>query len=329
MASSWEKMFENQLRIQKQFERLLPNMRYLESIKKNYALWDSIAKPHLDLVNRLNSFNHIIDSPSILQIEKMTASITNILPDYSGMFLVSSSILEAYKHSVFIIPDYLNEFTKANERLLNSTNMFSSELETLKNIDFQSPIIFDNLPELLISPVVSGTAHFQTLKDLNFYDIELSKDSEEEYSGVIEKNCSIAEEKIENANKEWIVLLQGAEISLSSRNPDKVRHTITSLRELMTQILHHFAPDADIQKMYSDQKYYHNGRPTRRTRIEYILTQKYGNTSLAKIIDKDITACLELFNLYQEGTHKIVSTLGDDELLFILKRTKLLIEQLI
>jgi len=329
MALAWEEMFENQIRMQKQFERLLPNMSYLESITKNHALWDSIAKPHQDLVNQLNIFNHLIESPAILKIKKMTSSIKDILPAYSETFLLSSSILEVYKHSQFLIPEYLHDFTSANELLLNSTNVFSSELEVLTNINFKSPIIFDNLPELLISPVLSGSAHFQALKDLNFYDIEISDESEEEYNEVIEENCSIAESKIESANKEWIILLQGAEISLSSRNPDKVRHTITSLRELMTQILHHFAPDAVLKETYSDQKYYHDGKPTRRARIEYILTQKYGNTSLVKIIDTDIIACLELFNLYQSGTHKIISTLGDDELLFILKRTKLLIEQLI
>jgi len=329
MSSSWEKMFENQRRMLKQFERLLPNMDYMKSIQKNYALWDGIAMPHQDLVNKLNSFQHLIDSPAISQIEKIAASITNILPAYSETFLLSSSVLEAYKHSSFSIPNYLQDFATTNELLLKSTISFSLELEALTNIDFQSPIIFDNLPELLISPVVSGSAHFQALKDLNFYDVEISEDSEEEYTEIISENCSVAEKKIKKTNKDWLVLLQGAEVSLSSRNPDKVRHTITSLRELMTQILHHFAPDAEIQKHYLDKKYYHDGKPKRRTRIDYILTQKYGNTSLVKIIDKDIEACIELFNLYQEGTHKIVSTLGDEELLFILKRTKLLIEQLI
>ena len=114
-----------------------------------------------------------------------------------------------------------------------------------------------------------------------------------------------------------------------SKNPDKVRHTITSLRELITQILHTSAPDNELKQKYTEPKYYYNGKPTRRTRIEYILFNKYSNSSLVDIIDKDIVAILEMFNLFQEGTHKVVSSLSDDELKFILKRTILLIEQLL
>ena len=232
---------------------------------------DSIVKPHQDLVAQLQSFNHLIESPAMVQIQQMASSIKNILPNYSESFLLSSSVFEAYKHTAFVIPDYLKEFTLANKSILDSTKLLSTKLEALTNVDFENPVIFDNIPDLLLSPILSGSAHFQTLKNLNYYDLDIYEESEEDYTKIIDENCSLADRKIETVNKDWLILLKGAEYSLSSKNPDKVRHAITSLRELMTQILHQFAPDAEVEKEFTAPKYYHNGRPTRRTRLQFIL----------------------------------------------------------
>jgi len=196
-------------------------------------------------------------------------------------------------------------------------------------LKIKPPILFDTLPDYLIAPVMSGSSHFQVLKSLNYIDTSVEDETEEEYFDAVSYNCSMAEKKIGSANQNWIVLLNGAEQSFLSKNPDKVRHTITSLRELITQILHTYAPDNELKLKYTDQKYYHQGKPTRRTRIEYILCTKYSNSALLDIVDKDIVAILEMFNLFQKGTHTVVSSLSDEELKFILKRTKLLIEQLI
>lgn len=326
---SWKKMLANQLRIQEQFKKLLPDMSYMESIQRNFKMMERIVNPHKDLIAQFNKFDHLIQSPALSQIEQLTKAVNQFLPQYSASFLLSSSVLEAYRHTNIAIPDYFADLAIISKSLIDSTNLFSSELEKLNYEYFKIPLFFDNIPSFLIAPVISGSAHFQVLKNLNYIDIEVNEESEEEYYEIVDYNCSVAETKIKAVNGDWLVLLHGAEQSLTSRNPDKVRHTITSLRELLTQVLHLRAPDNDIKRSFPDPKYYHDGRPTRRTRIEYILVKKYDNTSLLEIIDKDIAAILELFNLYQEGTHKIVASLNDEELLFILKRTKLLIEQLI
>ncbi len=326
---SWGRMLEEQRRILKQFQSLLPDKSYMKSIQRNFEMMEKIVNPHKALMAQLSEFTHLIQSSALSQIEQLTNAVTKVLPQYSESFLLSSSVLEAYRHSNIVIPDYFLDLANINQPLIDFTNLLSTELEKLNYDYFNKPLFFDNIPSLLIAPIISGSAHFQVLKNLNYIDVEFNEESEEEYYEIVDENCSNAEKKIEATNGDWLVLLHGAEQSLVSRNPDKVRHTITSLRELITQVLHKFAPDLDINRMFPDPKYYHDGKPTRRARIEYILVTKYNNTSLVEIIDKDTSAILELFNLYQEGTHKIVTSLTDDELLFILKRTKLLIEQLI
>jgi hypothetical protein len=329
MASNWDRMLEQQEKLQKQFSNLLPDTTYLDAISKNFAFMDNIVKTHQGLITQALKFDSIYNSPSFIALQQMTTTIADILPKYNEAFLVSSSMFEAFNHTRWTIPEYLNGFPSLNDAILNSTKSFTTEIESLTKIEFPASQIFDSLPASIINPVVSGSAHLHVLKDLDYYDTEIPQEYEDEYSEVIEANCDLAESKILDTNKDWLVLLEGAEYSLVSKNPDKVRHTITSLRELMTQILHHFAPDEIIKKEYTDPSCYHNGRPTRKTRLNYILTQKYGNASLLSLLDADITACMELFNLYQKGTHKIVSNLSEEELVFILKRTKLLIEQLI
>ncbi|MCP4552895.1 MAG: hypothetical protein GY834_12830 [Bacteroidetes bacterium] len=326
---SWEKMLEQQRKMQEQFQKLLPDTSYMKPIQRNFEVIEKIIHPHRDLIEHFSKFDHLVQSPALAQIEQLNNAIQQSLPQYSHIFLLSSSVFEAYRYANISIPDTLVDLAQINTPLIDSTNLLSSELERLNDEYLNAPIIFDNIPNMLIAPVISGSAHFQVLKNLNYIDVEINEESEEEYLEIVDESCSIADAKIEEMNSDWSILLHGAEQSFASRNPDKVRHTITSLRELITQILHVCAPDDDIKETYPDAKYYDKGKPTRRTRIRYILSRKYSNTSLAEIIEKDIAAILELFKLYQAGTHKVISSLNDDELLFILKRTKLLIEQLI
>ena len=116
---------------------------------------------------------------------------------------------------------------------------------------------------------------------------------------------------------------------MKSNNPDKVRHTIASLRELLTAILHRFSPDDQVRTSLPDEKWYHEGKPTRRARLHFILQRKHASTLLLDFLDKDIEATLELFELYQRGTHQIVSNVSPDEVAFVLARSKVLIGELI
>jgi hypothetical protein len=116
---------------------------------------------------------------------------------------------------------------------------------------------------------------------------------------------------------------------MRSTNPDKVRHATTSLRELLTQVLHSGAPDIAVEAELKDPRWYSNGRPTRKARIYFILTQKYGDDILLDFLEKDIEAIESLFSLLHKGTHEVASSIGGDDLAFIVKRVRLTICQLL
>jgi len=327
--TSLERMIQQQKDLELKFTRLIPDMSYMESIRNNFELMKRITKPHQDLIAEFSKFNNLHNSPVFRQIKELSNTVNNTLPKYSNDFLLSSSMLEVYRHSIVTVPNLFKEFRIQNQTLIDSTKQLSSAFEKISIDIIKPPILFDTLPDYLIAPVMSGSSHFQILKSLNYIDTSVEDEIEEEYFEAISDNCSMAEKKIRSANQDWLVLLNGAEQSFLSRNPDKVRHTITSLRELITQILHVYAPDNELKQKYTDPKYYYQGNPTRRARIKYILYTKYSNSALLDILDKDILATLAMFDLFQNGTHTVVSPLSDEELKFILKRTKLLIEQLI
>jgi predicted pPIWI-associating nuclease len=114
-------------------------------------------------------------------------------------------------------------------------------------------------------------------------------------------------------------LWRGARMISVSTNPDKTRYASVSLRELMTQVLHILAPDAEIRRWTSDPRYFHNGKPTREIRLLYIC-QPIANGALSDFIRADIRSVIALGNVLQEGTHGIDADFSALELRLIFNR---------
>jgi hypothetical protein len=115
-------------------------------------------------------------------------------------------------------------------------------------------------------------------------------------------------------------LWNGAWESLRSSNPDKIRHTLVSARELVTQVLHKLSPDPefaawDTGKQYCDDR----GRPTRRGRLMFIYS-RIQSDPLRNFINAEINASLQLVDLFQAGTHTVDLPFTDEQLEVILRK---------
>jgi hypothetical protein len=97
-------------------------------------------------------------------------------------------------------------------------------------------------------------------------------------------------------------LWRGAVQAAASDNPDKLRHAITSLRELFTQVMHRLAPDADLAAWSTDSRHYDKDRRTRRARLLYILTG-LDHEPFTEFLETDIESMLKLIRAFQGGTH--------------------------
>jgi len=108
-------------------------------------------------------------------------------------------------------------------------------------------------------------------------------------------------------------MLRGAVRSLSSQNPERVRHFSVSMRELFTQVIHRLAPGEEIKKWSTNESDYHNGKPTRSARIRYIC-REINQAPFEDFVRFDVRSISELLNLFQEGTHTPKSTYTEGQL---------------
>ena len=96
----------------------------------------------------------------------------------------------------------------------------------------------------------------------------------------------------------------GALFSLSPRNPEAARHFCTSARELLTEILERFAPDDEVKSNLPDCELTPQGKPTRRAKIRFFLhRQGVSDDAAADFVEKDMDNVVQLFRVFNDGTH--------------------------
>ena len=116
---------------------------------------------------------------------------------------------------------------------------------------------------------------------------------------------------------------RGAIYSLNPKNPDAARHFCTSAREIITQILEIQAPDSDVVSLLSDCAFNDHGTPTRRSKIRYLLTKKnLIDNDLEDFIEEDMSNIVELFRVFNDGTHGRSGTFSLTQLSSIKKRVE-------
>ena len=97
---------------------------------------------------------------------------------------------------------------------------------------------------------------------------------------------------------------RGALFSLSPRNPDASRHFCTSAREIFIQILDHFAPDSEVLSQFPSCETTDKGQPTRRWKIKHILVSAgIVSEQAVDFVDEDVSNVLQLFRVFNDGTH--------------------------
>lgn len=120
-------------------------------------------------------------------------------------------------------------------------------------------------------------------------------------------------------NRLWL----GAKKALSSTNPDKKRHVVVSLREMITHILHTIAPDADVIKWTTDPSHYDKGRPTREARLLFIC-RDINHGPFKEFVNKDVESHIKFIRLFQRGTHEINIDFTDQQIGTLIVRSEAL-----
>lgn len=116
---------------------------------------------------------------------------------------------------------------------------------------------------------------------------------------------------------------RGAVFSLDPRNPDAARHFCTSAREIFTQVLEIKAPDNEVFLFFPGCDKTERGNATRRSKIRYLLHRNgIADDTLESFVEEDIENILQLFHVFNDGTHGSAGKFGLQQLELIKKRVE-------
>lgn len=116
---------------------------------------------------------------------------------------------------------------------------------------------------------------------------------------------------------------RGAIFSLDRHNPDAARHFCTSAREVYTQILEIKAPDASVLAVLPGCEKTNQGKPTRRAKIQYFLAGKgMADDELEEFVEQDMENIIQLFRVFNDGTHGSAGRFDLKQLAAIKKRVE-------
>lgn len=191
------------------------------------------------------------------------------------------------------------DFTDHYERLVESFTVPKHSIASL-------PPVVSGLPPV---EILTGSHLVTTISN-----IEPDEDEDREYFNSINVDVEESlESSLSQLGPEFVQLWRGAKEALQSTNPDRKRHLSISLRELLTHTLHTLAPDDQVRDWTSDDKLYHDGRPTRKARLLFIC-RSISNDAFEKFVEKDVVSTLSFLDLFQEGTHQLNVQFSDSQL---------------
>lgn len=196
--------------------------------------------------------------------------------------------------------------------------------------------VFENDPKMLMTlpPAVSRLPAIEYYNDVNVIDSitipsgillhDFAQDKRIK-AEVQHETADDLDALINRLDPHLLPMLKGARLSLTSTNPDRVRHFTVSLRELYTHVLHALAPDSNIRTWSRDPEYFANGKPTRKARMLYIC-RSVQSEEFSTFVEKDVDAALELLQLFQRGTHNLEVRYNDTQLRAMLLRMESLLK---
>lgn len=115
---------------------------------------------------------------------------------------------------------------------------------------------------------------------------------------------------------------RGALYSLHPLNPDAARHFSASSREILVRIIEGEAPDEEVLASNPAAPLV-DGKPTRRARLAHCLVRA-GRSSdpLVAFADSDVDEVVELFKVFNDGTHGVAGVFDMNHLSLIRRRVE-------
>jgi len=138
---------------------------------------------------------------------------------------------------------------------------------------------------------------------------------DEEIEEVLEETASAFEARLAALDQDLVEVYRGAIAAIEVGGPDWQRHSMGSLRELTSHVLHKLAPDGELVPSARPSDL-HNGQPTRRARLNFIFGAVAG-PEIVRFYEADMKAAIALFDLLHGGAHKLGNKATPDQLHYL------------
>lgn len=200
-------------------------------------------------------------------------------------------------------------YRESVQRLENDYNHLENRTDNYSNYSEHQEDLIKNYPA---QEANNSVQLFNSLNGIDDGDYINPEDLQKTY--IVEKLNELSSDM----GNRW----KGALFSLNPQNPDAGRHFCTSVREVYTQILEIKAPDEMVTDTFPDCEL-HQGKPNRRFKIKYILTQKsLHSDSFENFVDSDIDELLSIFRTLNDGTHGSAGKFSIQQLSKLKKRVE-------
>lgn len=216
--------------------------------------------------------------------------------------------ITAHEPTIARLRESVSELTAAHRRLTESIGTFPA---------------ITRLPAFALSGATREV--FVTSHAVDVFRISEESDEEDvaraQLLVEVESETAICIQLLKAVDSELATPYIGARKALDGTNPDRVRHFLSSQRELWNHLLRRIAPDKHVLAWSPRDRrdLLHNGRPTRKARILY-LCRNFSHEPLAKFVDQD-TRALVTFVEFFHRVHELNPTLTDEQLRALLLRT--------
>lgn len=137
----------------------------------------------------------------------------------------------------------------------------------------------------------------------------------------IEDETSICIELLSEVDPKLAQLYAGGRNALGGENPDRVRHFLSSFRELWSNLLWIIAPDRKVMDWVpeNEKQLLHKGKPTRKARVLYVC-RELNHGALTDFVCSDTRTFVEYIDVFNR-VHQLDPDLSDDQLRALQLRT--------
>ena len=136
----------------------------------------------------------------------------------------------------------------------------------------------------------------------------------------IDTETSECERLLQEVDPHLAELIRGAQDAFEGHNADRVRHVLSSLRELWNHVLRSLAPDHAVRAWTNEGQNFRDGKPTRRARVMY-LCRSLADAPLIDFVMQDASVLMTLFSIFNR-VHELNPAFSDSQLRALLLRTR-------